>query len=224
MMSLGTKQILLLLAGLALLALLIWLLALLQPMLVALTITALLAYLLNPVVERMSRRLGNKRPLAAVITYILALTLVIGPLGLIVVLLVDRWPLIQEELGAALTVMRGWLTQPFPFFEFVIYPEAVWESLRVASSNALSSLTWGEGGLLPGITSNLLWAFVVLVSFYYLLKDGPLIAPQLLAYIPSRYQADARLLLAEIDAVFRDMAITRTGLGDHPRTGRRAGG
>lgn len=201
-MSLDTKQILLLLAGLALLALLIWLLVLMQPLLVALSVAALLAYLLNPPVEQMTKRLGGKRSLAALLVYVLALTLVIGPLSLLIVLLVDRLPLIQEELGKALTVMRGWLTQPFPFFEFVIYPEAVWENLRVAGSNALSSLTLGEGGLLSGITSNLLWAFVVLVSLYYLLKDGHLIAPWLLAHVPSPYQADARHLLGKIDAVW----------------------
>jgi predicted PurR-regulated permease PerM len=60
-MTIGTKQIILLLAGLALLIGIIWLLVLLRPLLVALTIAVLLAYLLNPLVVWLMKRLHGKR-------------------------------------------------------------------------------------------------------------------------------------------------------------------
>lgn len=197
-----TKPVLLLLAGLALLAGLIWLLVILQSLLVALIIAALLAYLLNPLVDRLAERVGGKRPLAAVLVYLIFMALLAGPLALLGVVAVEQWPRLQQELQQALEVMQGWLVRPFSFFGFVVYPELLLDNLRVAAGNALSSVTIGEDGLLSGLTENLLWALVVLVSLYYLLKDGHRLIPTLLTYIPPAYQEDARLLLAELNAVW----------------------
>jgi predicted PurR-regulated permease PerM len=201
-MANSTKQVLLLLAGLALLVGLIWLLALLWPLLVALTIAALLAYLLNPLVVWLERRMGGKRPLAATLIYIILLALLAGPLALLTLALIERWALVQGELQEALSVMQSWFLRPLPLFGFVLYPELLLENLRVALGNALSSLTLGDGGLLSGLTQNLLWALVVLVSLYYLLRDGHHLKPWLLAQVPAPHQADAQQLVAEIDAVW----------------------
>ena len=43
----------------------------------------------------------------------------------------------------------------------------------------------------------------MLVSIYYLLRDGHHLKPWLLAQIPAPHQADAQQLVAEIDAVWR---------------------
>lgn len=196
------KQVLLLLAGLALLVGLIWLLVVLRPLLVALTVAALLAYLLNPAVVWLEKRVGGKRPLAATLVYILLLALLAGPLALLILTLIERWSLVQEELQEALFVMQGWFSRPLPLFGFVLYPESLLENLRIALGNALSSLTLGGGGLLSGLTQNLLWSLVVLVSLYYLLRDGHHLKPWLLAQIPAPRQADAQQLVAEIDAVW----------------------
>lgn len=196
------KQVLLLLAGLALLVGLIWLLVVLRPLLVALTVAALLAYLLNPAVVWLEKRVGGKRPLAATLVYILLLALLAGPLALLILTLIERWSLVQEELQEALFVMQGWFSRPLPLFGFVLYPESLLENLRIALGNALSSLTLGGGGLLSGLMQNLLWSLVVLVSLYYLLRDGHHLKPWLLTQIPAPRQADAQQLVAEIDAVW----------------------
>lgn len=196
------KQVLLLLVGLALLVGLIWLVVVLWPLLVALTIAALLAYLLNPLVAWLERRMGGKRPLAATLVYAILLALLAGPLALLTLALIERWALVQGELQEALSVMQSWFLRPLPLFGFVLYPESLLENLRVAFGNALSSLTLGSGGLLTGLTQNLLWALVVLVSLFYLLRDGHHLKPWLLAQIPAPHQAEAQQLVAEIDAVW----------------------
>ncbi len=201
-MALSTKNVFLLLAGLAGLALLAWLLIALQPLLVALTISALTAYLLNPPVARLAYRLKNNRPLAAALIYLAMLALFTGLFVLLGALALDQWPRIQQELSDALAVMQGWLSRPFPIFGFQINPTTVLESLNTAWSNALSTLTIGENGVLAGLTQNLLWTLVVLVSFFYFLKDGPRIQPWLIDHLPPDFRPDARQLLQEIDAVW----------------------
>lgn len=201
-MSLATKQVLLLLLGLALLVGAIWLLVILQPLLVALSIAALLAYLLNPLVDRLVERVRGKRPLATALVYLFFLALLAGPLALLGVVAVEQWPRVQQELQEALAVMQGWLVRPFSLFGFVVYPNLLLDNLGVAAGNALSSLTVGEDGLLSGLTANLLWALVVLVSLYYFLQDGHRLIPAFLSYLPPAYQDDARQLVAELNVVW----------------------
>ena len=201
-MALSTKNILLLLAGLAGLALLAWLLITLQPLLVALTISVLLAYLLNPLVKKLASKLNGNRPLAATLIYLIVLGTFTGLFVLLGAITLDLWPRIQQELGDALTVMQGWLARPFPIFSFQIDPTTIIEGLKTAWSNALSTLTIGENSVLSGLTDNLLWALVVLVSFFYFLKDGQRIQPWMLDHLPLGFRSDARQLLSEIDAVW----------------------
>jgi predicted PurR-regulated permease PerM len=55
---------------------------------------------------------------------------------------------------------------------------------------------------LNAITDNLLWSTVVLVSFYYFLKDGPQIKPWLVSLLPPQAQPDGQRLLDEIDTIW----------------------
>ncbi len=198
----NAKQIGLLLLGLALLAGMVWLLVVLQPLLVALIIAALLAYLLNPLVVWLTAKLKGKRPLAAVLVFVLVWALLAGLLASVGAVVWEQWPQLRTELDDALVVMEGWLTRPFLLFGFEIHPETVLANLRSAGANALSSLTIGSDGLLSGLTDNLLWSLVVLVSFYYLLKDGHRIVPGMLQLVPPPYQATASQLVDEIDTVW----------------------
>ena len=201
-MAQSTKNILILLVGLAGLALLAWLLITLQPLIVALTISALLGYLLNPLVKKLATRLKGHRPLAATLIYLLVLGIFAGLFALLGAVTLDLWPSIQHELSDALAIMQGWLTRPFPIFGFQVDPTTIIESLNTAWSNALSTLTIGEEGVLSGLTQNLLWTLVVLVSFFYFLKDGQRIQPWIVDHLPLEFRPDARQLLAEIDAVW----------------------
>ncbi len=201
-MSRGTRQIVLLLIGLALLVGLIWLLIILRPLLVAVLIASLLAYLLNPLVVRLTRRLNGKRPLAAVLVFGLVLALLAGLLALLGVAAWDQWPRLQAELVEALIIMEGWLARPFLLMGFVIDPEAILTNLRTAGTSLLSTLTIGSDGLLSAITENLLWTLVVVMSFYYLLKDGHRIVPDILQLVPARHRPDAEKLAQEIDTVW----------------------
>ncbi len=184
------------------LALLIWLLILIRPLLVALTIAALLAYLLNPFVVRLASRFSIKRELAATLTFILVLAVFGGLFVLLGTAVLEQWPRMQQELREAMAVMQGWLTRPFFLFGYVLHPETILENLALSWRNTLSAFAIGSDGLLTSLTDNLLWALVVIVSFYYLLKDGYRVQPYLLNMAPQQHKADIRQLLTEIDMVW----------------------
>lgn len=201
-MTIGTRQIALLLTGLALLVAVIWLLVVLRPLLMALTIAALLAYLLNPLVIQLTKELGGKRPLAATLVYLLILVSIALLFGSLGAAAVDQWPRLRGELVEALVIMERWLTRPFLLFGFKVDPETVSTNLNTAVANTLSSFTVGSDGLLASFTENLLWSLVVFVSLFYLLKDGDRIVPRLFELVPPSHRPAFEQLMAEINVVW----------------------
>jgi len=68
------------------------------------------------------------------------------------------------------------------------------EAIAPAASNAL--------GFLGGLTTNLLWVLLILVTTYYLLRDGPRISTWFVRLAPERLQSDIERLFFETDYVW----------------------
>lgn len=194
-----SPSLFLLLVGLIILASGIALLIFTRPLLDSLIIAGLLAYLLDPLVELSQKRLRLSRPLAATFIFILTLLIVLGLFVLIGATIWQQWPQIGAELGQALTQMQHWLEHPVNLFGFQLIPAALLENIQRLAGNALAAIPAGSLTALATITDNLLWSMVVLVSFYYFLKDGPKIKPWLVALLPPAAQPDGQRLLDEID-------------------------
>ena len=170
-----------------------------RPLLDSLIIAGLLAYLLDPLVRLLQKRLRLTRPLAATLAFIATLLIVVGLFALIGATIWRQWPQLSAELGQALTQMQHWLDRPFSLFGFQLLPVALLEIIQRLASDAFATMPAGSLTALAAITDNLLWSMVVLVSFYYFLKDGPRIKPWFITLLPPAAQADGRRLLDEID-------------------------
>lgn len=170
-----------------------------RPLLDSLLIAGLLAYLLDPGVKLIQRRLRLGRSLAATFVLILTLLVVVGLVTVIGATIWQQWPELSAELGQALTQMQHWLDRPLSLFGFRLLPAALLANIQRSAGNALATMPAGSLIALAAITDNLLWSMVVLVSFYYFLKDGPKIKPGLVALLPPPAQPDGRRLLDEID-------------------------
>jgi predicted PurR-regulated permease PerM len=181
----------------------------LSPILAPFLAGAMLAYVLNPLVGRLSDK-GVPRPLAAVLVLFLALLIVVA-------LLLVVLPLFYKELrmlGERLPEFVSWLNQsagPWLAQHFGIALQLDVDTLKQLASDALQS----NQGLLPkllgsaqigglaalGILVNLLLIPVVL---FYLLRDWHGIVFLVDGLIPPQLHARARKILAEIDAVLAE--------------------
>jgi predicted PurR-regulated permease PerM len=182
---------------------LIWLVVVARPLIASVTIAALLAYLLDPLVLWLTRRTRASRLLASRVVYLLFLIVLAGIPAVVSTVAFSRFDEWGADLLAAITELRAWLVQPISLLGFNVYPQAVWENLEQVAGNAIAILPNGALDLMAGLTTNLLWGLTILVSLYYFLVDGPRIKPWLVGLAPADYQAEARLLLEEIDQACR---------------------
>lgn len=174
-----------------------------RPLWTSLLIAALIAYLLNPLVEKGEQRWPGKRPILVPAIYLITLLLIIGLLLTLGLLIWEQIPNWSQELSDAFTEMRHWLERPFTLLGFTIHPELLLDYVQSAAGNAASTIPLVSGGFFSSIANNLIWTLVVLVSLYYFLRDGRLIRINTLRLIPHQYRAEITDLWHQIDNVWR---------------------
>ena len=168
----------------------------------ALLVAAILAYLLNPLVERLAARWQGKRGLATMLVYTLVVALILGLVSAVGALIWGQLPEWAQDLQTALTELGLWIGRPFVVLGFTLHPEMLVSYLQRTGSNALTALPVGSGWL-GSVGDNLLWSLVVLVGLFYLLRDGPKIPAKIIDSLPQAYQEDGRFLLNELDTIWR---------------------
>ena len=181
---------------------LIWFIVVAKPLIWSLIIAALAAYMMHPLVNLTVRRTGLSRSMAVNLVYVLFLSVLIA----IPIILT---PFVLRQAGSITldieNIRRQILlltAQPLKVGELSIpldnlindFSEVLTQTTTFIASNAVTTL--------GGISTNLIWILVFLVSIYYLLKDSPLLIRWLIGLVPSSYQDHAQMLLDEIDDIW----------------------
>jgi predicted PurR-regulated permease PerM len=185
---------------------LVWLLS---PILAPFLFAAILAYILRPLVERMSRQ-GAPRALAVVLVLLLALAALAALALVIVPLLYKEGRLLAEKLPGLL----DWLTAraaPWLSAKLNIDLQLDVDSLKQMARDAFAEnedlvkrllRSLGIGGLaLFAFLANLLLVPVVL---FYLLRDWNALVRQIDNLLPRRIHAKAVIMAGEIDLVLAE--------------------
>ncbi len=193
--------------GLAMAGITIALLYLLQPILMPFVVGALIAYLGDPLVDRLeAHKLGRTAGVALVF---LLFTVVL------VVVVVVALPLLLQQLDALVRKVPGiyaWLTgtalpwvqsrldlplQELPEVDWSGQLATHWQSLGKLSAQALKQITGSGLGLLLGL-ANL--ALVPVVAFY-LMRDWNDLVSRALGMLPRAWQGKTADMVSEADEV-----------------------
>ena len=187
-------------------AALLWLLVALAPVLEPFAAAAMLAYICNPLVERLEA-LGIGRALGSVLTTVLLVLAFLGFLLVVVPLfieqaarLADRLPVLLRYLGE-----RGlpWLNErlggaiPLDLASLADLARQHAESLRGAAAKTFVALSQ-RGAAIAGLLGLVL---LVPVVTWYLLIDWPRITFATQSLAPKRWQARISTITGEIDHV-----------------------
>ena len=181
----------------------VWLIVQASAMFESLLIAALLAYLLYPMVKWLERRTRLRHRAAAMIVFLIFILLVASIPAAMGTLAVSQFNRLSSELVTALLALRERAMQPFFIFGFSINPQLLIANTEQTFSDALGSLPGGSLNMLSSITKNVLWVILILITIFYLLRDGPRLKSSLLNYVPLAYKAEIDRLIDEINVVWR---------------------
>lgn len=182
----------------------------LAPILAALGI----AYLLHPVLDRMTAR-GGSRALGAAVLLFGFIALVVGAIMFIAPLVADQLAEFAADLPRMLDNLNAWVKQhlgtelPADWKSYVTS-----EHLQVATSGPLRELATAALGGVFHVLAVLAEMLLVPVFSFYFLVDWPNMVRRIDHMIPPRRRREVREIMREIDAVVagwvRGQAIVTT--------------
>ncbi len=181
----------------------IWFITAAQALISAIAVSALLAYLLNPIVTLVNERARVARSLVVFFVYLLSL-------AAIVTVTIIFIPAIPEQTSSFLADMQVIMTQaqedyfsePITVLNTEIQLDGLMPEADI--SELVSSFIRADiiVELLQTSTTNLGWILVVLVATYYLLQDWAKLRDWLFGWAPGPFESDFRRLYGEIKLVW----------------------
>jgi predicted PurR-regulated permease PerM len=200
------KTIMTWLAIAAFAVLLLWLLG---PVLTPFVVAAVLAYALNPLVNRLDALLRGKMPrvIAVILVELLFIVAVLAVLLLIVPILTKQLPLLREQIPVLFDNIQAWLKPLLAefgvkfAFDFAHIKDFVLKYLNTNAeesvSSVLSSVKLG-GSVALAVVGNV---FLIPVVLFYLLMDWDNFVARAQSFVPPRMRASFDNFTNEADAV-----------------------
>ena len=180
----------------------VWLAFIASPLIEAILIAALLAYLLNPAVCWLVERSTLPRSQAAAAIFLSTLLIVLAIPAALGTVAVSSLGSLRSDFLTAAEEIEVWLFRPINILGFHFRPQQMIDSLQGMGAEVIASLTGDSLNILSTVTTNLLWAATVLIMYYYLLKDGSKIMPWVVTLAPVDYRPEIERLLGEVNHVW----------------------
>jgi predicted PurR-regulated permease PerM len=197
--NLRTAFVLLLVAAVSVLFL-----AVAWPFLEPLLLGALLAGLFHPLYRLLTRLVGGRQSLGAVLTLLVLFILVLVPvtafLGIVVQQALsvsdEAIPWLRQHLGTATTFnLHDWLVQRFPALaDYIPSQEQLLQQIGTAAKSAGSFLVTVLSRMTATTAAFILNLFVMLYAMFFFFKDGKKILERIFYYLPLNDEDETRML------------------------------
>ncbi|MCS6920893.1 MAG: AI-2E family transporter [Elioraea sp.] len=199
------RQRLLLILGT--LAALLFALHLFSSILLPFVLAALIAYVLDPIADRLEA-VGVPRGLAAILLVVALLAAIVAFLLLFYPLILAQITILISLIPQYIRLLSDFIQQSLLWLEDTLGPEFVDQRLRQLALNQVNTMI---GWLTSAIASvvgggvqliNVLTLIVVTpIVAFYLLRDWPKIIARLDSWVPRRYAPSVREIAGEIDRI-----------------------
>lgn len=168
-----------------------------------LLIGALLAFVLDPAVVYLSQRTRLRKKMVVTIVFFAGLAAMIGLPSLMLPRLIDEIKLLFADLQNIVTELDIILSQPVVFFQWELDFAYLLPDIAKLLSEGLTAIPQNALHILEATTKNLIWALVILVTTYYLLRDWHQLRNAIFVLVPEAYRIDAHHLYDEIRQVWQ---------------------
>ena len=181
----------------------IWFVTAAQALIGAIAISALLAYLLNPLVTLVNERARVARPLVVFFVYLLSLAAIVTTTIIFFSTIPEQTASFLADMEDRLAqVEEDFLSEPLIILGTEIHLDELLPETNL--SELVSSFIRADiiVELLLTSTTNLGWILVVLVATYYLLQDWGKLRDWLFSWTPEPFESDFRRLYEQIKLVW----------------------
>lgn len=170
--------------------------AVIWPMLKALLLAAILSGLSYPLQRSLVKLFHGRRGLAAMVTLLVVILILIGPISAIFTLVVQQAmgiseyaiPWLQANLDAeGIARLRMWITDTMPWTaDFLPNPDEIVTAVGAAAQATGGFLVTGIKTFTAGTANFLLNLFVMFYAMFFFLRDGRRILERIFYYFPIR--------------------------------------
>lgn len=171
------------------------------PFLKPLALAAVFAVVLQGLYKRTDRLFGNLPSVAALVTVIVAVVVILLPLSLVGALVGEqaRDLYVSLETGSGRSTLAGVLHQADEMVSRIApslggFSNDISASIDGYAKDSLQWIAGHAGDIFSGVSKLLLSFFIFFIALYYLLKDGTRVRRLLVELSPLRDQEDERVL------------------------------
>lgn len=169
-----------------------------QPLIIA----GLIAYILNPAVNLLKKRLRMGHKLAVSLVYTLSLALFLAVPATLVPLLLSDMETLGDNLLDIANQIQVFLSQPIQIGNQTFTPEPYIPDVMDSLLPAVSVLPENALNIIEATSRNFLWFLVIVVTILYLLLDWDRLREWTINLAPIKYRQDARRLFLDIKQVW----------------------
>ena len=174
---------------------------LLRDLIGPLLIAGLLAYVLNPAVHFLERRIKLNHYFAVITVYLFSLVLLIAAVILLTPLVARQLVLVQEELLRLEEQILATLGSEISIFVITIPIEELFANLQVNTVSLFEADRVFR--VLRAGTTNVAWILVIAVTTYFLLLDWAKLRDWLIGLAPPNHQSEIQLLYRQLAQVWQ---------------------
>ena len=180
---------------------LLWLAISARDLIGPLAISALLAYTLNPLVNRVSKQSHLSRQMVVLLVYVIFLAVLVAAVAIVAPIIPVQFANLVEQLDTIAVQVQSLLGRPIVFLNFEFPLDALlanWPALTQGITRPDLLIN-----VLSATSTNLVWVMVVIFTTYYLLLDWGRLRDWLLSLVPEPSQPDIRYLYGDVRKVWR---------------------
>ena len=166
-----------------------------------LIISALIAYLLYPVVNWISARTRINRKRVVILVFLVFLLLIAWAVAYLVPSMLDQANRLTEQLGDVPAQLEDLADTLGPMIGVEINTEEMIASLETNINQMFRPERIFR--VLLDSTTNIVWAVVVIITIFHLLRDWELLREWLFSFVPPDQESDYRILHKEIKIIWR---------------------
>ena len=169
-----------------------------------LVISALIAYVLSPIVDFLTRRTRLNRSISVFVVFLIAILIIAAIPAMITPVVINQVQGMNIDIPTLVGRYDELVATPVHFIQWTIYPNQFLPTIPEVPADYINPIAEYSLHFVEIISKNTLWVMVSLVTIYYLMLDGYKLPGWIIRIIPRDYRSDADHLLKQLRQVWSD--------------------